>query len=102
MTDAPVSVDLRTFGDKLSAWLRLGPLHEEIEATAHDLIVRHGVWAYDEAIHLSEVARFIGSPKNDKLYRLAAHEIKISFETAWGSLRAKRTDQAAPSRIAAK
>jgi hypothetical protein len=42
MTDAPVSVDLRAFSDRLSAWLRLGPLPEEIEATAHDLIVRHG------------------------------------------------------------
>jgi hypothetical protein len=72
-----------TFGDKLASWFGLGPLQEEIESFAHDLIVRHGVLAYDEAIHLSEVARSLGSARNAKLYRLAAREIEISFNVAW-------------------
>jgi hypothetical protein len=72
-----------TFADKLASWLGLGPLQEEIESFAHDLIVRHGVLAYEEAIHLSEVARAIGSTRNAKLYRLAAREIEISFNLAW-------------------
>jgi hypothetical protein len=67
MRDSPVPTDLPTIGDRLSAWLGIGPTHAEVEAVAHDLILRHGVWAHDEAIHLSEVARFIGSARNAKL-----------------------------------
>ena len=61
----------------------VGPSREQITAVSHDLIVRHGLNAYDEAIHLSEVAQFLGSSKNGKLYRLAADEIKLSFDAAW-------------------
>jgi hypothetical protein len=67
MRDSPVPTDLPTIGGRLSAWLGIGPTHAEVEAVAHDLILRHGVWAHDEAIHLSEVARFIGSARNAKL-----------------------------------
>jgi hypothetical protein len=66
---------------------------EEVDALAYDLIVRHGLDAYDEAIHLSEVARFhLHSSKNDKLYRLAAHQIEISFETAWENTRQRNAE----------
>jgi hypothetical protein len=60
-----------------------GPSREEIEIVSHDLIVRHGMQAHDEAVHLSEVSRSLGSSRNDRLYRLAADEIKRSFKTAW-------------------
>jgi hypothetical protein len=68
-----------------------GPSREEIEILSHDLIVRHGMEAHDEAVHLSEVSRFLGSSRNDKLYRLAADEIKRSFETAWAQVLNKQT-----------
>jgi hypothetical protein len=102
MRDSPVPTDLPTIGDRLSAWLGIGPTHAEVEAVAHDLILRHGVWAHDEAIHLSEIARFIGSARNAKLYRLAADRIRLSFEVAWESIRQRRTKGAAPSLIAAE
>jgi hypothetical protein len=90
-TDASVS---STIGDKLASWLGLGPMKPEIEAFAHDLIVRHGVRAHDEAIHLSEVARSIGSARNAKLYRLAAREIEISFNEAWKKISLRENDKA--------
>ncbi len=98
MPDNPVPLDLHNVGDKLSAWLGLGPSHEEIEAVAHDMIARHGLEAYEEAIRLSEVARFLGSSKNNKLYRLAAHHIKLSFEAPWKST--SQGNEADASRLA--
>jgi hypothetical protein len=95
MRDNPLPVDLPTMGDKLSAWLGIGPTFEEVEAVAYDLILRHGVWAHDEAIHLSDVALFVGSSKNAKMYRLAAHQIKHSFELAWENMREMRANGAA-------
>jgi hypothetical protein len=95
MRENPVPVGLLTVGDKLSAWLGFGPSFNEVEEVAYDLIVRHGIWAYDEAIHLSEVARLMGSSRNAKLYRLAANHTKISFEVAWKNLREMRTNRAA-------
>jgi hypothetical protein len=92
MRDDPVEVDL-TIGDKLSAWLGIGPTYSEVEVVAHDLILRHGVWAHDEAIHLSDVALFVGSSKNAKLYRLAAQQIKHSFEVAWRNIRQREIDK---------
>jgi serine/threonine protein phosphatase 1 len=76
-----------------------GPTRAEVTAVAHDLIVRRGLNAYDEAIHISEIALTIGSSKNAKLYRLAADEIKLTFELAWEKVRKKQGD-AAPSLIA--
>jgi len=73
-------------------WLWFGLSREEIKVVTHDLIVRHGLNAYEEAIHLAEVARFLGSSKNGKLYRLAANEIKLSFDAAWKKVCAGRTD----------
>jgi hypothetical protein len=69
------------------------PSREEVEAVAHDLIVRHSLKAYEEAVHLSEVARSLGSSKNDELYRLAADEIKLSFDEAWKSVCTGRIDE---------
>ena len=94
MHENPVPLRLLSVGDKLSAWLGFGPSFNEVEEVAHDLIVRHGIWAYDEAIHLSEVARSIGSLRNEKLYRLVANHTKISFEVAWKNLREMRTNGA--------
>jgi hypothetical protein len=70
-----------------------GPSREEIRSVTHDLIVRHGLFARDEAVHLSEVARFLGSSKNDRLYRLAADEIKTSFDLAWQKICQRRIDE---------
>jgi len=67
------------------------PSREEVEAVAHDLIVGHGLFAHDEAIHISEVARFLGSSKESKFYRLAADEIKLSFDAAWENIRQRQT-----------
>jgi hypothetical protein len=67
------------------------PSREEVTAVTTDLIVRHGLFAHGEAVHLSEVARFLGSSKNGRLYRLAADEIQHSFETAWETIRRRRS-----------
>jgi hypothetical protein len=63
-------------------------LHEEIEAVARDLIVCHGLDAYNKATHLSEVARSLGTSKSGKLFPCAA-------QMAWESKRQRRTDGAA-------
>jgi hypothetical protein len=65
-----------------------GPSQEEIDEVARDLIVRHGLDAYDEAVHLSEVIRLIPrSPRQRKIYDLAAVQIERSFNVARGRLR---------------
>jgi hypothetical protein len=67
-----------------------GPSQEEIDEIAHDLIVRHGLNAYDEAVHLSEVVRLLPrSLRQRKMYELAAVQIERSFETARTRLREK-------------
>jgi serine/threonine protein phosphatase 1 len=71
-----------------------GPTRAEVTAVTHDLIVRRGLNAYDEAIHIFEIARTIGSSKNAKLYRLAADEIKLTFELAWEKVRKRQADAA--------
>jgi len=68
-----------------------GPSREEIIGVTTDLIVRHGLFAHDEAIHLSEVARFIGASRNDQLYRMAATEIQLTFDLAWEKIRQRGT-----------
>jgi hypothetical protein len=65
------------------------PSREEVTAVTTDLIFRHGLFAHGEAVHLS--ARFLGSSKNGRLYRLAADEIQHSFETAWETIRRRRS-----------
>jgi hypothetical protein len=60
-----------------------GPSRQEVDALARDLIVRHGLGAYDEAIRLSEVVQILPRPlRQRKLYELAAARIEQSFEIA--------------------
>jgi hypothetical protein len=74
-----------------------GPSQEEINEVARDLIVRHGLDAYDEAIHLSEVIRLIPrSPRQRKIYDLAAVQIERSFNVARGLLRDRSTGASPP------
>jgi hypothetical protein len=65
-----------------------GPSQEEIDEVASDLIARHGLNAYDEAVHLAEVAQLLPrSLRQRKVYELAAVQIERSFETALKRLR---------------
>jgi hypothetical protein len=77
--------------------LRLfGPSQEEIDEVARDLILRHGLNAYDEAVHLSEVARLLPrSLRQRKIYELAAVRIERSFETAQKRLRERSAAESA-------
>ena len=60
-----------------------GPSRQEVDALAHDLIVRHGLDAYDEAIRLSEIVQLLPhSIRQRRLYELAAARIEQSFEIA--------------------
>jgi hypothetical protein len=60
-----------------------GPSQEEIDEVARDLILRHGLDAYDEAVHLSEVVRLLPrSLRQRKMYELAAVRIERSFGMA--------------------
>jgi len=58
------------------------PTREEVVAVATDLIVRFGLEAQDEALHLMEVAANMRAVRNCQLYRLAAREIEKSFAEA--------------------
>jgi hypothetical protein len=50
-----------------------GPPQEEIDEVASDLIARHGLNAYDEAVHLAKVAQLLPrSLRQRKIYELAA------------------------------
>jgi len=66
--------------------MRLGlfsPSREEVDALARDLIVRHGLDAYDEAIRLSEVVQLLPhSIRQQRLYQRAAARIEESFKIA--------------------
>jgi hypothetical protein len=65
-----------------------GPSKEEIDEVASDLIARHGLNAYDEAVHLAGVAQLLPrSLRQRKIYELAAVQIERSFETALKRLR---------------
>jgi hypothetical protein len=60
-----------------------GPSRQEVDALAHDLIVRHGLEAYEEAIRLSEVVQLLPRAiRQRRLYELAAARIEQSFEIA--------------------
>jgi hypothetical protein len=72
-----------------------GPSQKEIDEVARDLIHRHGLNAYDEAVHLSEVARILPrSFRQRKTYELAAIRIEQSFETAQKRLRERSAGEA--------
>ena len=71
-----------------------GPTRQDADQMAYQLIVLHGLNAYDEAIRLSEVARKLARPnRQSKLYRMAADEIERSFKIAW-----RKVDGRAPSK----
>jgi hypothetical protein len=69
-----------------------GPSPEEIDRMACDLIVRHGLDAYDEAVRLSEVTHLLPHTlMRSNLYRQVADQIELSFTIAREKLRAKMT-----------
>ncbi len=58
------------------------PTREEVVAVATDLIMRFGLEAQGEALHLTEVAANMRAVRNCQLDRLAAREIEKSFAEA--------------------
>jgi hypothetical protein len=58
------------------------PTREEVVAVATELIMRFGLQAEDEALHLTEVAANMRAVRNCQVYRLAAREIANSFAEA--------------------
>lgn len=64
----------------------IDPPQDEIVAVATDLIMRFGVEAHDEALHLAGVATQMRAVRNRQLYNLAAREIAKSFAEARGRL----------------
>jgi hypothetical protein len=68
-----------------------GPTQDEVDQVAHDLIVAHGLGAYDEAIRLSEIVSLLPhSARQSKLYKLAGNRIELSFATAREKFRERR------------
>ena len=73
-----------------------GPSRQEVDALAHDLIVRHGLAAHDEAIRLSEVVQLLPrSVRQRRLYEQAAVRIEQSFEIAREAARNRLEDHPA-------
>jgi hypothetical protein len=58
-------------------WPFFDPPRREIVAVCDDLIERFSLQAQDEALHLAEVAGALGSRRNQRIFRLAAHEIEM-------------------------
>jgi len=54
----------------------IDPSQDEVVAVGTDLIVRFGIGAHDEALHLAEVAARMRANRNRHLYLLAAREIE--------------------------
>jgi len=73
----------------------IDPSREEVVAVATDLIVRFGLQAHDEVLHLEEVAVQMRAIKNRRLYRLAAREIERSFAEAHSRLNRISASEAA-------
>lgn len=73
----------------------LAPSQDEIVAVATDLIMRFGLEAYDEALHLPEAATQMRAVRNRQLYNLAAREIAKSFAEARGRLNREPASEAA-------
>jgi hypothetical protein len=64
-----------------------GPSREDIDQLAYELIVLHGLDAFDEAVRLSEVARllpncFLLQPESFYLFRNDPIDLWISFRLA--------------------
>jgi hypothetical protein len=73
-----------------------GPSRQEVDALAHDLIVRHGLDAHDEAIRLSEVVQLLPRAiRQRRLYEQAAARIEQSFEIAREAARNRLEDRSA-------
>jgi hypothetical protein len=71
------------------------PTREEVVAVATDLIMRFGLEAEDEALHLTEVAANMRAVRNCQLYRLVAREIEKSFAEARTRMRPVPASEAA-------
>lgn len=67
------------------------PPQDEVAAVATDLIVRFGLRAHDEALHLAELSEQMRAGWNRRLYRRAAQEIETSFAEARKRLDRDRT-----------
>jgi hypothetical protein len=78
-------VELSRTGVTTSAPMRLpffDPPRDEVAAVASDLIIRFGLDARDEALFLAGLSEQMRARWNSQLYRLAAHEIEMSFAEA--------------------
>jgi hypothetical protein len=60
----------------------IDPPREEVALVASDLIVRFGLHAGDEALHLAGLSKQMRARWNRRLYRLTAREIETSFAEA--------------------
>lgn len=60
----------------------IDPPREEVALVASDLIVRFGLHARDEALHLAGLSKQMRARWNRQLYRQAAREIEMSFAEA--------------------
>jgi hypothetical protein len=58
------------------------PPREEVALVASDLIIRFGLHARGEALHLAELSKQMRARWNRQLYRQAAREIEMSFTEA--------------------
>jgi hypothetical protein len=58
------------------------PPREEVALVASDLIIRFGLHARGEALHLAELSKQMRARWNRQLYRQAAREIEMSFAEA--------------------
>jgi hypothetical protein len=58
------------------------PPREEVALVASDLIVRFGLHARDEALHLAGLSKQMRARWNSQLYQQAAREIEMSFAEA--------------------
>ena len=72
------------------SFLLFGPSQAEIDQVAYDLIVAHGLGAYEEAIRLSEIVSLLPhAARQSKLYKLAGNRIELSFAAAREKFREK-------------
>lgn len=73
----------------------LDPSQDEIVAVATELIVRFGLEAYDEALHLAKAAAQMRAAKNRQLYILVAREVEKRLAEARGRLNREPASEAA-------
>jgi hypothetical protein len=73
----------------------IDPPQDKVVAVATDLIVRFGLEAHDEALHLAEVAARMRANRNRRLYLLAGREIEERFADARTRLNGAPASEAA-------